>query len=191
MHRFMYKIGGTEIVVRGRPKHLEIGAKTVEEDDPCDAYLSVTDTFVVAPQGKIFVWFPWNEGRSPIPEMYYATNRVLHWWIHYQKLKRVCIFCDGGSHRSVTVFGAYLRTYLKSDQARDVVAARVDLAGKEPEAAVSWAQPLEYVDSYLRQHPADALLFKAMSEDYLGRLDNHSSNIYRLVKERYAVSDSD
>ena len=146
---------------------------------------------MIPPQGKHFAWFPWNEGRQPIPEMYYATNRVLNWWIHYLKAKNIQIFCDGGTHRSVTVFGAYLRTYHTNREAEEIVKNRVeklhdsfDPTKTYPEHA-TWAQPLDYIDSYLEKFPADRLLFRAMGNDRLGRLDCHSRGIYDLVKERY------
>ena len=187
-HGFYYQVKESRIFVRNRPKSLEIGAKGFDAEDEADAYLSVTDTFVVPPTGKIFVWFPWNEGRKPIPEMYYATNKALIWWVHYLKLKKIQIFCDGGSHRSVTVFGAFLRTYFPNQEAQEIVKNRTERlydGTSQDEDHSGWAQPLEYIDSYLEDFPADRLLFKAMSQDYLGRLDSHSKGIYRLVKERY------
>ena len=64
---FSYKVKESEIIVSGRPKKLsENPEKELEEEYHADAYLSVTDTFAVAPGNKIFVWFPWNEGRKPI-----------------------------------------------------------------------------------------------------------------------------
>lgn len=183
-HGFKYKVNESVIYVRNRPKSLSTNGEDRDEKsavaDESDAYLSVTDTFCVAPPGKIFVWFPWNEGRNPIPEMYYATNRVLNWWVHYQKIPRIQLFCDGGSHRSVTVFGAFLRTYHNKD-AKEIVEKRESVNNY-----LSYvSDPLDYIDSYLREFPADALLFKSMREDYLGRLDGHSGDIYRQVKARY------
>ena len=186
-HGVIYQVNDTSIFVRNRPYSLECHVEEKEEIDKADAYLSVTDSFVVPPVGKPFVWFPWNEGRHPIPEMYYATNRVLNWWVLYQKLKRIQIFCDGGSHRSVTVFGAFLRTYFTDRQAREILSKAVQV-NPYPDSEVDLrveCDPLVYIDEYLEEFPADRLLFKAMQRDRLGRLDGHSKGIYRLVKARY------
>lgn len=187
---FFYNVEESEILVRNRPKTLSHGLPTSEVDD-ADAYLSVTDTFVVAPPNKVLVWFPWNEGRMPTPEMYYATNKVLNWWVFYQKMKKIQVFCDGGTHRSVTVFGAFLRTYFDKEKAAEIVKNRrpakevQDAIDKGSDASM-WAQPLEYIDGYLEDFPADRLLFKAMRGDRLGRLDSHSKTVYDIVRERYA-----
>lgn len=186
--RFSYKVKETEVIVRGRPKSLETDAKAFLGEDEADAYLSVTDTWVVPPKDKIFVWMPWNEGRMPTPELYYACNRALIWWIHYQKLKRVQVFCDAGTHRSVTIFGAFLMTYFKKREREQIVAERVALEKYEytDEQLKGYADPLEYIETYLDDFPADRLLFRAMGNDYLCRLDAHTKDIYELVKERYA-----
>lgn len=182
---FTYQVKESTIFVRNRPKNLSHNEDGYTDAEKADAYLSVTDTFVVAPINKIFVWFPWNEGRDPIPEMYYATNKVLNWWINYQKLKSIQIFCDGGTHRSVTVFGAFLLTYFTRKEAEEIIAARQPVNQQEDKNYQAHCQPLEYVDSYLNKFPEDLLLFKAMNQDRLGRLDSHSHGIYDLVKARY------
>jgi len=181
----------TEVFVRNRPRSFEMDAENDQRDVDlnADAYVSVTDSFVTAPKNKPFVWVPWNEGRKPHPELYYATNKMLNWFINYQKLKRVQVFCDGGSHRSVTVFGAFLRTYYRDQEAQKIVKERVQVdpwadqpKGYDPTAI---SHPLEYIDGYLEEFPADRLLFKAMNDDWLGRLEGHSKGIYELVKKRY------
>lgn len=186
---FSYQVRESTVIVTGRPRKLTAGGEdfTGEADADIDAYLSVTDTFVVPPKDKIFCWFPWNEGRKPIPEMYYATNHVLNWWTHYQKLKRVQVFCDAGTHRSVTVFGAFLVTYFDKHEREKIVRERVALKKYEytDEQLAGYAHPLEYIETYLEDFPADRLLFRAMKRDYLGRLDGHSKEIYDIVKERY------
>jgi len=190
--RVSYKVKDSVIVVRNRPKTLSIGEEELNKDeakkDQADAFLGVTDTFCVAPKGKIFVWFPWNEGRDPIPEMFYACNKVINWWTHYQKIKNIQIFCDGGTHRSVTVFGAFLMTYFTKEEREKIVAERIilDKYDKKDKDWTRWAQPLDYIESYLEKFPQDRLLFKAMKQDQLGRLDGHSRGIYDIVRERYA-----
>jgi hypothetical protein len=203
-HGFIYKVPHrrgtqelqdtfTEVFVRNRVYSLEMDANEFRDEDKADAYLSVTDSFVAAPKDKPFVWVPWNESRKPHPELYYATNKMLNWWINYQRLPRIQVFCDGGSHRSVTIFGAYLRTYYKSYEADKIVAERVtvdpwsDVPKGYDHTKIS--QPLEYIDGYLEEFPADRLLFKAMGNDWLGRLEGFSQDIYELVKKRYAKHD--
>jgi hypothetical protein len=186
---FKYKVKNTEVIVAGRPKKLSDGGEQLSNDQEADAYLSVTDTFMVAPQGKIFVWFPWNEDRSPIPEMYYAVNKVLSWWIFKQEIKKVMVFCDAGTHRSVTVFGAFLTTYFDTFERKEIVASRECLSRYEytDEQLKRYADPLQYIGTYLEDFPQDVLLFKAMAGDHLGRLDGFSREIYNLVKERYGA----
>jgi len=182
MRGAIYKVNESSIFVRNRPKSLEIGSnKNTWNNEDADAFLSVTDTFVTPPEGKIFVWFPWNEGRSPIPEMYYATNKVLNWWVFYQKVKNIQIFCDGGTHRSVTVFGAFLRTYFDKVSAQEIVNKHINIGIEDS----TWSSPLDYIDSYLEKFPEDNLLFKAMGEDRLSRLENYSKVICDKVKGRY------
>ena len=174
---FLYKVNESEIFVSGRPKGL-FSVKVSSYD--ADAYLGVTDSFCSIPVGKMFVWFPWNEGRMPIPEMYYACNKALIWWVQYKKVPKIQVYCDGGTHRSVTVFGAFLLTYFPSE-AKKIVAERTALGRVQDDAS----NPLEYIEGYLNDIPEDRLLFKAMGENRLGSLESHSSDIYREVKKRY------
>jgi hypothetical protein len=191
-HGFIYKVRESEIYVRNRPKCLTIGEaeyknpkkQKVAAVDQADAYLSVTDSFCIAPPGKQYMWFPWNEGRQPIAEMFYATNKTLNWWTHYMKLKKIQVFCDGGTHRSVTVFGAFLMTYFTRAEYDQIIKDRVPV-NYEPKHHHT-AHPMDYLESYLKTFPSDRLLFQAMREDYMGRLDNHCRNIFDQVKERYA-----
>ena len=189
-HGYIYKIGESEIFVRNRPYSLETDARKWKDEDEADAYMSVTDSFVVPPVGKPFAWMPWNEGRVPTPELYYGCLRVLNWWIFYQKVKRIQLFCDGGTHRSVTIFGAYLRAYHTLHEADEIVENRVEVfpfAGESstPEMRKGWAQPLEYIERYLHDCPEDRLLLTAMGKDRLGRLEGHSRAIWEGVVERY------
>lgn len=187
-HGFIYQVGETTVIVRNRPKSFEMDANKFDEDDRADAYLSVTDSFVVAPMDKPFVWVPWNEERYPTIEQYYACNRVLIWWIFYMKLKKVQIFCDAGTHRSVTVFGAFLRTYYNKT-AEEIVASRVEFNPFPGERDTStWSHPLGNIDSYLEKYPEDRLLFEAMNRDKLGRLDAHCKYVFDTVRKRYCVT---
>ena len=175
---FIYTLGETEVFVSSRPKRLfskEDGA----EFNP-DAYLSVTDTFCSPVENKIFTWMPWNEQRYPTPELFYAVNRSLNWWIEKQKLKKVQIFCDAGTHRSVTVFGAYLMTYYTQDERLQIVGDRVAI----PDDAES-CNPLYYIEGYLNTFPEDMVFFKEMGEDRLARLDGLCNNVFKTVQDRY------
>lgn len=194
--KFSYQVEESTIIVSSRPKSLSQGADrmgaepdaAIDPTEQADAYMSVTDTFCSPPTGgQPFVWIPWNEGRKPHPELYYAANRALIWWVHYEKRKRIILFCDGGTHRSVTIFGAFLLTYFKKD-AQKICEARENVGKVYPaddKDTTHWAQPLEYVEGYLDEFPADRLLLRAMGKDYLSRLDNHTKGIYEMVKERY------
>lgn len=191
---FKYKVWDSTIYVRNRPRSFEIESKDIVAADKADAYLSVTDTFVKPPFGVHFVWMPWNEGRKPTPELYYAANKALIWWTQYLKLPNIQVFCDGGTHRSVTIFGAFLMTYFSRAEAEAIVAKRIAVfdpkldkrADGKPVDRSGWAQPLEYIDGYLEDFPQDRLLFEAMKHDRLGRLEGHCKYIWEKVKERYA-----
>jgi len=176
---YIYKIDKSEILVSSQPTKL-FGSKSSYE---AAAYLSVTDSFCSPPEGVIYTWFPWNEGRMPIPEMYYACNRSLGWWVHKQQLPKIQIFCDGGTHRSVTVFGAFLLTYFQK-QAQEIVENRTPF-GYENDEDKERCNPLLYINSYLDNFPEDRLLFKVMGEDHLSRLDVLCKDIYKTVKDRY------
>lgn len=179
----LYKVGESNVIIRNRPKKLIHGEDDFDEEDRADAYLSVTDTWLAPPHDRIFVWCPWNEDRYPTPDMLYATVRTLMWWIHYQKIKNIQVFCDGGTHRSVTVFGAFLTSYCSRQEREKIVSERVSL--NDEENNMDWANPLQYIAGYLELFPADRLLLKSMGEDHMSRLDVHMSNIYEMVKERY------
>jgi len=178
---FIYKVKESEIFVSNRPRHL-FGDSLGESNFDADAYLGVTDAWPISPKNKILVWFPWHEGRMPIPEMYYACNRSLIWWVHYQKLPKIQIYCDAGTHRSVTVFGAFLLTYFP-DEAKNIVANRIGVGRSDDNS-----DPLEYINGYIRDIPEDRLLFQAMGHDFLGHYETFSKNIYDSINIRYGIN---
>lgn len=178
---YKYKVGESEIFVRNRLKSDHIGNLQLETEEPADAYISVTDTFVDAPPGKLLMWMPWNESRKPSPELYYAVNRALLQWTHYQKIKKIQVFCDAGTHRSVTVFGAFLRTYYTPKEAQAIVDARVSVNVRN----CPYGEPLEYIDRYLEEFPEDRLFFSVMGEWKINRLDSHTAMIAERIKARF------
>lgn len=182
-HGFYYNVLDSTIFVRNRPKSLEINSEKLLDVDIADAYLSVTDSFVTPIKDKIFAWVPWNESRKPTPEFYYAVNKILNWWVFYQKIPTIHLFCDGGTHRSVTAFGAFLRTYFTDDAAKEIV--------KQNESAPCWSNPLSYIDRYLEEEPIDRLLFRAMNKDRLGRLEHFTKDIHQYAKSRYGENYAD
>jgi len=189
---FKYQVRDTTVYVRNRPskRMLTIDCERFVDEERADAYLSVTDTFVTPPKSKPLVWIPWNEHRLPTPEQYYGANKTLNQWIYYNKLKKVSIFCDAGTHRSVTIFGIYLLTYFSRKEAEEIVKNRVDFIsynkGDDPKDYSGIANPLEYAEGYLNRNPVDRLLLDMMGKDYLWRLDMLSQQIVKTVKERYA-----
>jgi hypothetical protein len=185
---FEYKVKESTVIVSGRPKKLTQGPDDFADTPDVDAFLSVTDTWVVPCPNKIFVWLPWNEGRNPSHELWYSANKTLIWWIHYQKLKKINVFCDAGTHRSVSVFGAFLTTYFDRHEREKIVQERVALQKYDytEEQLARYAHPLQYIESYLDRFPEDRLLFKAMKGDYMGRLDGFTHAITRLCQERFA-----
>lgn len=171
---FIYRVENSDVFVSNR----------VQDADcwPADAYFSVTDTFVQPVEGKPFVWHPWNESRKPTPELYYACNKVLYWWLHKQKYQKIRLFCDAGSHRSVTVFGIFLMTY-HGKEAAEIVQNRVSFAGKDDDK--EWANPLLYAGKYLQEIPEDNIFLKLMRDEPLLRLDYYFSRVEELVKNRF------
>ena len=103
------------------------------------------------------------------------------------KLPTIQVYCDGGTHRSVSIFGAFLRTYFTKEQAADIVSKRV---GKFDDYEIkdrsTWCQPLEYIDRYLEDFPSDRLFFKAMGKDPMSRLDGYCDSVWQQVRDRYA-----
>jgi len=178
---YIYKINESEIFVRNRPNKLSMNFDKLDEDDKADVYISVTDTWMEPPLDRPLVWYPWNEDRKPTPELFYAINRVLRWHVYYRKTPKISINCDGGTHRSVTVFGAFLLTY-HADIAEQVIKDRINI-NKSDE--LDWANPLEYIEGYLKERPEDRLLLSAMGEDSMSRLDAHCRSIFDKVKERF------
>lgn len=178
---YKYLIEESEVFVRNRPRATYLGQKDFEVEEPADAYLSVTDTFVIPPPDKIFVWMPWNECRKPSHELWYAVNLTLWWWIYKQKVKKVQIFCDAGTHRSVTVFGAFLHTYFDKKEAQKIVDSRISVNVRD----CQYGDPLDYMIKYLEEFPEDRLLFKSMRKYPLFRLDDHTRIIFEYVKKRF------
>lgn len=176
---FIYTLEDAEVFVSSRPRKL----MTIHSESAvfkADAYLSVTDTFCAPVEGKIFTWVPWNEQRHPTPEFFYAVNRTLNWWLQREKRKKIQIFCDVGSHRSVTAFGAYLMTYFGREERLKIVAGR-----KAVPLNRDYCDPLEYIGKYLEKFPEYGLLFNEMGEDRMSRLDNLSTNIVNRIQTLY------
>lgn len=151
-----YKVGDTVVYVAGRPDYERQGTSELIDLTDVEGWLSVTDRFVPHPLGHQ-AWHPWRESGPPKPEVLFGTLKTLHYWIDELKLSKVFIHCDAGTHRSVTVFGAYLDTY-HSDEARPIVDAKV-LHGRSPE---HWSDPLLYWNSYVEEFPELKLLTEAI-----------------------------
>lgn len=182
--RFSYKVWDSEVIVRNRPHKLIIGEKDFKDEDRADAYLSVTDTWVDLPNDRPFVWLPWNEGRDLTPDHIYGVNRSLLFWTYYKKLKSIQFFCDGGTHRSVSLFGSFLITYFNREEREEIVKNRV-ATNELTEHFEDQSNPLEYIEGYLEKYPADRLLMVAMGNDYMSRLEVYMEDVYNQIKVRY------
>lgn len=88
---------------------------------------------------------PWNEGGQPQIETIFTILKTLDYWIREQKLNRVYVACDGGTHRAVTMFGFYLLAYHK-EEAEAINNAHV-LVGRP-----DWSNPLEYARGYIKEN---------------------------------------
>jgi len=142
-----YKVGETTVLVAGRPDYPSSCDSEFDLDE-IDAWMNITDRFVPQPMWTFQAWFPWRESGPPSPEVIHGSLRTLHYWIDQLKLSHVFIHCDAGTHRSVTVFGAYLLTY-HPEQADAIAQART-LYGKEENYH---SCPMEYWRSYIRDYP--------------------------------------
>lgn len=142
-----YKVGETTVFVAGRPDY-NSSCDSEFDLDEIDGWMNITDRFVPQPEWTYQAWFPWRESGPPSPEVLHGSLRTLHYWIDQLKLKHVFVHCDAGTHRSVTVFGAYLLTY-HPEEAEAIAKGRT-LYGKE-EAFHS--DPIEYWTSYIEQYP--------------------------------------
>lgn len=142
-----YVVGNTTIYVGGRPDYRPEG---IDKDfvSSVEGWLSVTDRFIAYPPTAVSAWFPWRESGPPSPEVLYGTLKTLNYWIKELRLKTIYLNCDAGTHRSPSVFGAYLSTYYP-DEVEKIVASVV-LHNKNPE---HHSCPKKYWDSYVVQYP--------------------------------------
>ncbi|MCX9024672.1 MAG: hypothetical protein OIN85_01085 [Candidatus Methanoperedens sp.] len=140
-----YKVGDTVVHVAGRPDYRP---EAIDKNYLAKVYawLSVTDRFVPPPPGAYSQWSPWIENGPPDMEVLFTCLKVLHYWIDELKLPEVVIHCDAGTHRSVTVFGAYLRTY-HPEKAQEI-SDNFTMLNRDHRS-----DPLEYWDSYVEECP--------------------------------------
>lgn len=140
----IYKVLNTEVIVAGRPDYHGLNKDFCKS---IDGWISVTDRFLTYPVGRHF-WFPWIESGPPKPEVLYGVLKTLNYWIDDLGLARIYLHCDAGTHRSPTVFGAYLDIY--HDDIAKSVADTVKLVNKTPE---THSCALLYWQSYVRDYP--------------------------------------
>lgn len=141
----MYRVEDTDVIVAGRPDFRGLSA------DYCrgiDGWLSVSDRFIEFPEGARHQWFPWIENGPPKPEILYGSLMTLTHWIDRLRLRRVYCSCDAGTHRSPSIFGAYLAGFHRDVQ--DEIARNVKLG---PPGRPRWSCPVEYWTKYEQNHP--------------------------------------
>ena len=142
LHYAEYKVNQSIIQVGGRPNCY---GTTKEVYDSINGFINVSDRYVRHDKNKANIFIPWNEGGQPTVEAKWACLKTLHYWINEDKLEKIYIHCDGGTHRAVTMFGFYLIAYHK-DQADDIQ-KKYTLKGRN-----TWSSPLEYAHSYIREN---------------------------------------
>jgi len=172
-----YKISDdVEVIVGGRPDYDGAGC-TFETFKSIDGWMSVSDRFT--PNLGYHVWIPWNESRSLPEEVLFGAVLTLRHWVTELGFKRIYLHCDAGTHRSVTIFGAYLKAfYSKYDAYKTIIKSAT------PCNRNTWSDPIEYIDSYIKEIPKYDKFIKGLNqcisnnpwgnislEDYLRDLD--------------------
>lgn len=135
-----YQVGSTQVLVGNRPNY---AGTTKEFYDSVDGWINVSDRFVRHNQGKLNMFIPWNEAGKPSYEAIFSVLKTLHYWIDEQKVSRVYIHCDGGTHRAVSMFGFYLLAY-HAGKSEEINNSKI-LVKRE-----HWSNPLLYAQTYLK-----------------------------------------
>lgn len=152
-----YRILDTLVYVAGRPDYEGVDKIYL---DTVKGWMSLTDRFIRYPiSTSQQAWFPWVESGPPKPEVIYGALTTLHYWIDVLKLDTIYIHCDAGTHRSPSIFGAYLDTY--HPESAEEVAGNAVVFGKKPE---HHSCAVKYWDSYKDRNPDLKLLTDAIRE---------------------------
>lgn len=180
LHYAEYKVNeDTTVMVGARP---DIYGTTPEMYKSIEGWINVSDRFVRHDKNVTNVFTPWNESGQPQIETIFSVLKTLDYWINEQKLKRIYISCDGGTHRAVTMFGMYLLAYEK-DLANEINNSYKFGGGRD-----HWSNPLEYANSYLNEGlvPALAIIVDKIKEHTVGK-ENHGVSLDSFL--RYTVGE--
>jgi hypothetical protein len=149
LHYAEYQINPeTVIMVGARP---DCYGTTPAMYKSIEGWINVSDRFIRHDKNVTNSFMPWNEGGQPQIETIFAILKTLDYWINEQKLKRIYISCDGGTHRAVTMFGLYLLAYEK--ERADEINKNYKFGGGRDH----WSNPLEYARSYISEGMVPAL----------------------------------
>lgn len=137
--KITYRFGTSIITIGGR---LEL-----ESVDNVQVVISVTD---VPPDRDLYskyevYWYPWIENGQLTP---FESIAACLYTIDSTIRRGVNIFihCDAGTHRSPSMFGFYLKSYLPND--------RLGIVENRLEKDCIFSDPNRYADSYCKQYPA-------------------------------------
>jgi len=135
-----------------------------------DAVLSVTDRLVKTnSEFRRSAWVPWIEAKYPTEEVVFGSLMTLRHWVEDLKLSNIYIHCDAGSHRSPTIMGFYMNSFV--DHIDSFI---VEPMFKEEVAAEEkkyFSNALEYASSYLDRPFGDnyKVLLSAIAENFYGK----------------------
>lgn len=143
-----------------------------------DGWISVTNNVCFFHKPTDFMWFPWNEENHCLPETFFGVIMTLLYWEMAGK-RRFYIFCDAGTHRAPTVFGAYLWALFDLRTRHDVV-AKHELIGRE-----HLSDPLEYIGFHLEDVPEDGRFLKQCRHGPLNSLESIVRQTQNTFDRRY------
>lgn len=154
----------TKILVGNRPNY---DGTNESFYNSVDAWINVSDRYVRHRKGTVSVFLPWNEAGIPSYETLFSVLKTLHYYVSEQKLSKIYIHCDGGTHRAVSMLGFYLLAY-HPDRAEEINNSKV-LVDREV-----WSNPLEYARTYLKDIPLLPEFLKAIGESQDSVSHGHS-----------------
>lgn len=161
-----------EVMVGSRPAFAN-GCEAVDKEGTVirpDAWISVTDTQVAFPLGAVYHWLPWVEEAPPTKETLYAVLRLLNYYVRSGAMK-IYVHCDAGTHRSPTIFGAYLLAYLGRRKAEEIQKTAT-LHGR-----TTSSEPLYYIDTYLTRNQISLAFLEWVAKNPEKRLEDYRATL--------------
>lgn len=159
-----YLIDSTEVLVGQRLDKCGIELELFES---INGFLSVTDSFIHYPPDSNAHWFPWKESENFPDTVLFGSLKILNQWIKEDKLKKIYIHCDLGSHRAPSVLGAFLFAYYSKKESLDIIKKALFFNNqitnyKNINTGENNADPLYYINEKIKINPKLSYLIKAI-----------------------------